>query len=790
MTLIEAIKQHLSNSSCSIISFDIFDTLLLLPYAKTTDLFLHLSEIYNCPNFFKVRIQTEELLRKNLHSREEITFDEIYQKMSSKYLNFKTAELDLTNKLAFANAEMKEMYDYAISLGKEVIITSDIYLPEDFIIDLLHKNGYTNYKKLYISSVSQKTKRTGSIFKYIMQDLNVNANAILHIGDNYITDYMNSKELGLDAIYYPSRISQLFKSKRAYKDFYEKSDQKLSSSIICGIASISHIDNYWGNFGFLYGGPVVFAYVNWLNFEFIKNDISQVIFAARDGYSLQKIFELIKTKSSIKSNYVYASRALANIKKDEYMKYFKTLDIDTSKNVAIVDSVSGYLSAQKLLERNLGKKLKGYYWFTTKNTLREKEYFFKTYSKHHFQEFLNWKLMEFILSAPEPPVINIKNGNIIYSLETAAENERINIYKNIYIGILDFCNEMKTKFSNIKFNIKYNTIVQLINSLYCYPEDEDRYFFYNLKFASDMKHEKYDYLCEKWRNKMDTSLNYSYIYQYWHSDTEDDKQREVNGIKNFLVFHNILPKEKNAKVLELGCGMGRWLLALKSYNYDNLKGIDVDASQISIAKKEGLNVELADAHEFLESNNDKYDVIYCIDVLEHVDKDKQVKLLREINKHLTNNGFVVLRIPNVFNPTWGMMRYEDFTHCSIYTDRTINFLLNNSGFSYVINRPTHQETIELESMKKYFYDLYKLQYGRENIILTPNMLTVAFKNELDYETYKSITQPVKTFYEELENTSNYSDTDIRLPRCFLFLTWFMSKKNRKRFREKHIVAKK
>lgn len=45
----------------SIVSFDIFDTLLLRPYMKPEDLFLHLEKIYDCPGFSEQRKNAETL---------------------------------------------------------------------------------------------------------------------------------------------------------------------------------------------------------------------------------------------------------------------------------------------------------------------------------------------------------------------------------------------------------------------------------------------------------------------------------------------------------------------------------------------------------------------------------------------------------------------------------------------------------------------------------------------------------------------------------------------------------
>ena len=49
----------------SVISFDIFDTLLVRPYMRPSDMFFHLEKVYNCPGFSEQRVQAEQNFLKN-----------------------------------------------------------------------------------------------------------------------------------------------------------------------------------------------------------------------------------------------------------------------------------------------------------------------------------------------------------------------------------------------------------------------------------------------------------------------------------------------------------------------------------------------------------------------------------------------------------------------------------------------------------------------------------------------------------------------------------------------------
>lgn len=73
-------------------------------------------------------------------------------------------------------------------LQKRVVITSDMYLPKTAIEDILHKCGYNEYERLFLSSDVKAGKWSGHLFDYLLTELNVSPKAVLHIGDNLSAD--------------------------------------------------------------------------------------------------------------------------------------------------------------------------------------------------------------------------------------------------------------------------------------------------------------------------------------------------------------------------------------------------------------------------------------------------------------------------------------------------------------------------------------------------------------------------------------------------------------------------
>lgn len=212
----------------------------------------------------------------------------------------------------------------------------------------------------------------------------------------------------------------------------------------------------------------------------------------------------------------------------------------------------------------------------------------------------------------------------------------------------------------------------------------------------------------------------------------------------------------DSNILEIGCGMGRFLLHLKERGYKNLTGIDIDKSQYEIAKREGLNVFLSDATTFLTNNTSSYHAVYAFDVLEHINKEKQLELLQLIFKQLHDNGMLVIQVPNALAPTATYFRYNDFTHTISYTEHSLGFLLHNAGFHDFCIQPTHNESLETQALKLPWAKLYRHEFGLENLILTPNLTAIVFKNKKSYQSWKEHAPIIKNLYEDNNTKDNTS----------------------------------
>lgn len=108
------------------------------------------------------------------------------------------------------------------------------------------------------------------------------------------------------------------------------------------------------------------------------------------------------------------------------------------------------------------------------------------------------------------------------------------------------------------------------------------------------------------------------------------------------------PKEKNMNILEVGCGRSTTLLRLK-YLYPNsqLFGIETDKAVSNYISKL-IKVSTKDLETCpLEFNKEFFDYIILNDYLTYC--KTPFELLKELKKHLTDEGYLIASVPNLIH---------------------------------------------------------------------------------------------------------------------------------------------
>lgn len=272
-----------------IVSFDVFDTLLIRGCTNPTDIFYYIETNYAFPGYAKRRIVAENKARKNL---KEVTLRDIYEQ-DEELVPFLEIEKLTEKENIRLNSEIYELYQYALKNAKSVIITTDIYFDKQFMIDLLYENGVKGFADIFVSCEYRATKKEGELFDILMSSLEIGKDDLIHIGDNPISDYQSPQKRSIKS-FCIKKCEDIFLN---HYDYRIKNTNTWTGSVfvkLCAIRNRMDYDNYWHKLGFELMGPVCFGYSSWIKKkieELNAKDIS-VCFVARDGYLLKKLLNI------------------------------------------------------------------------------------------------------------------------------------------------------------------------------------------------------------------------------------------------------------------------------------------------------------------------------------------------------------------------------------------------------------------------------------------------------------------------------------------------------------------
>lgn len=145
------------------------------------------------------------------------------------------------------------------------------------------------------------------------------------------------------------------------------------------------------------------------------------------------------------------------------------------------------------------------------------------------------------------------------------------------------------------------------------------------------------------------------------------------------------PADRNAAVLDLGCGHGAILWAARRAGYTNLTGVDASPEQVAEARKLGiLGVRHGDLKtELAETASASQDVVILFDLLHYFTPAEQMAMADEVRRVLKPGGRWILHLPNGEGWFGGRMRYWDFLATTSYTHASISQMLRASGYTDV-----------------------------------------------------------------------------------------------------------
>lgn len=338
-SVFKQVKKLFSQHDIRVFSLDVFDTIVhrsCPPQAVLDAVDRHVlgmadSHGLNC-NLEQIKRAREEAYLKCANINAEAGLDqethvEDFFPVWIKSLGFNTQEilrvsnstieyeLNLEEKVLFIDPGVVELVKYAVKKGIRVIYCSDMYLPGYFIDRVLRKHGVLDFfEGRYISSEYKKLKRTGNLFKTILDSENLKSNQVVHIGDNIQSDYLNSKSLGMHGVWLSETQHVVRRASLEYD--YSKRNDRCSQAFLTAELGAFYTEpsSLPYSIGRRMLGPVYTSFVVDVLFRAKELNIDRVFFLAREGYALKRVYDNLAESvkfDSPPSVYIAGSRILS-----------------------------------------------------------------------------------------------------------------------------------------------------------------------------------------------------------------------------------------------------------------------------------------------------------------------------------------------------------------------------------------------------------------------------------------------------------------------------------------------
>jgi hypothetical protein len=343
-----------------VISFDVFDTLIMRKLLHPHDVFDIVGRKMQIAEFRVRRIEAELSLYRegyypklqDIYSRLQIDLN-LSHDIAEKLMDL---ELQIEKEVLIPRNKMVEILNYALQLNKRVYLISDMYLPEDILQRILIDLNIDGYAGLLVSCEYDISKTSGmfDVFKQM-----VKAKSYLHIGDDCDADGICAQLNQIDSFLIKSakEMLEISSYKDALKHIKTVNDRCLMGLFIANAFNDPFVlhdsfgrlnikSNY--DLSYLFIAPILTKFMVWFIKNVSKNQYNYIFFAARDGYLIQKLY-----------NIALDSLGIHNMPKDIYFLTSRMCCVTASLQTeqAIMDSVIKYaftFTPEELLKSRYG----------------------------------------------------------------------------------------------------------------------------------------------------------------------------------------------------------------------------------------------------------------------------------------------------------------------------------------------------------------------------------------------------------------------------------------------------
>ena len=302
-------------ASYDVISFDVFDTLLLRFFSDPADVFYLIGMELDYPDFRRIRTEAEAAARrkkKRTSGTAEVTLEEIWAEVERlSGIPRQTGirlELEWESKCCYANPYLLRVVLELQKYSKPVIAVSDMYAGGRVIQHLLSQSGYPAFSRYFVSCDYESSKHEGSLYEEVKRVFGP-ARSYVHVGDQKASDCRQAMRHGIQALWYPNvnHVGNVYRPEDMSAVIGSLYRGIVNGAVHNGLCLYSREYEY----GFIYGGLFVFGYCQFIHHYVRSHGIEKILFLSRDGDVLLKAYLRMYPEEASRVQYVYWSRLAA-----------------------------------------------------------------------------------------------------------------------------------------------------------------------------------------------------------------------------------------------------------------------------------------------------------------------------------------------------------------------------------------------------------------------------------------------------------------------------------------------
>lgn len=159
----------------------------------------------------------------------------------------------------------------------------------------------------------------------------------------------------------------------------------------------------------------------------------------------------------------------------------------------------------------------------------------------------------------------------------------------------------------------------------------------------------------------------------WFAENRDRGLIEKPYLDQVIALLN-----RNAQILDLGCGTGQPILDYLIRQNLNVTGVDASQKILNLARKNFPSTVFIQADMRQLSLGNKYDAIIAWHSFFHLPGEDQPAMFKIFSNHLQPNGILLFTSGTEHGEAWGLIGGEKLFHASLSTKEYTQLLTNHS----------------------------------------------------------------------------------------------------------------